>query len=148
VLKSPLHIARQVVAENGLSGLWRGTNATLVRYACIASYPILVIYADIYVAPRNVPGVAMYMTGLTQVRTFMASSPYFAYVQRPRSGSPSARHSHASVLPSLTSGGNLVAGAVTRVSVGFILNPFSVLKARYEVRSSIEATIVHQNILT
>ena len=41
---------------------------------------------------------------------------------------------HGSTLPKLTSQGNLVAGAVTRVSVGFMLNPFSVLKARYEVR--------------
>jgi solute carrier family 25 protein 38 len=35
----------------------------------------------------------------------------------------------------LTSSGNLLAGATTRVAVGFALNPFSVLKARYEVRT-------------
>ncbi|EIN10161.1 mitochondrial carrier [Punctularia strigosozonata HHB-11173 SS5] len=110
-VKSPLKITRQVIAENGILELWRGTNATLIR---------------------NVPGVAIYMSGLTQIRTFMASSPYFASVQKLRSGSSSPAHSHASVLPSLTSGGNLIAGAVTRVSVGFVLNPFSVLKARYE----------------
>ena len=40
-----------------------------------------------------------------------------------------------SVLPKLSSQGNLLAGAVTRVAVGFILNPFSVIKARFEVRS-------------
>jgi hypothetical protein len=42
----------------------------------------------------------------------------------------------SSVLPTLTSHGNLIAGAVARVSVGFLLNPFSVLKARFEVRST------------
>jgi solute carrier family 25 protein 38 len=35
----------------------------------------------------------------------------------------------------LTSSGNLLAGATTRIAVGFALNPFSVLKARYEVRT-------------
>jgi len=34
----------------------------------------------------------------------------------------------------LSSSGNLLAGATTRVAVGFAFNPFSVLKARYEVR--------------
>lgn len=78
---------------------------------------------------RNVPGVALYMTSLTQVRTLLATSPHFARVRRP----PPA-HAHTSVLPSLTSQGNLIAGATTRVCVGFLLNPFSVLKARFEVR--------------
>lgn len=38
-----------------------------------------------------------------------------------------------SVLPKLTNQGNLLAGATTRIAVGFLLNPFSVLKARFEV---------------
>ncbi|KAJ6543924.1 mitochondrial carrier [Mycena capillaripes] len=95
---------RQIVASQGLIGLWRGTNATLAR---------------------NVPGVALYMTSLTQLRTIMATSPYFAPVLASDSR-------NASVLPKLTSQGNLIAGATTRVAVGFLLNPFSVLKARYE----------------
>lgn len=76
---------------------------------------------------RNVPGVAMYMTTLTHVRKVMATSPYFA-VQAQRTDSTSG-----SVLPKLTSQGNLLAGGTTRVMAGFILNPFSVLKARFEV---------------
>lgn len=131
-----------MIADNGILGLWRGTNATLIRYAyayagvsrsqfpCHERDALTRFHSPV----RNVPGVAMYMTGLTQIRTFMASSPYFASVQKHPPGSSSPAHSHASVLPSLTSGGNLMAGAVTRVSVGFVLNPFSVLKARYEVR--------------
>jgi len=99
-----LSTTRQIVASQGLIGLWRGTSATLAR---------------------NVPGVALYMTSLTQLRTIMATSPYFALVL-------SSDTRNASVLPQLTSQGNLLAGATTRVAVGFLLNPFSVLKARYE----------------
>ncbi|KAA1465901.1 mitochondrial carrier [Dentipellis sp. KUC8613] len=96
---------RNIVASNGITGLWRGTSASLLR---------------------NVPGIALYMTGLNQVRTAMATSPYFASVRAADASK------HASVLPKLTSQGNLVAGATTRVAVGFLLNPISVLKARYE----------------
>lgn len=79
----------------------------------------------------NVPGVAMYFTGLTQLRTVMATSPSFSVLRTVD------RTSHGTTLPKLSSQGNLIAGAVTRVSVGFILNPFTVLKARYEVRRSL-----------
>jgi hypothetical protein len=62
----------------------------------------------------------------------MATSPYFASLRRrPQNGDASKNTS--SVLPKLTSQGNLIAGATTRVGVGFLLNPFSVLKARFEV---------------
>ncbi|THH13108.1 hypothetical protein EW146_g7077 [Bondarzewia mesenterica] len=103
-----LRTAKRIIATDGMRGLWRGTEATLVR---------------------NVPGIALYMTGLNQVRSLMATSPYFAPV---RDSNHSGIHKHASVLPALTNQGNLLAGAATRVSVGFVLNPFSVLKARYE----------------
>jgi len=99
-----LRTTRQIVASEGFIGLWRGTNATLAR---------------------NVPGVALYMTCVTQLRTVMATSPYFAPAR-------TSDTRNASVLPKLTSQGNLIAGATTRVAVGFLLNPFSVLKARYE----------------
>jgi len=66
------------------------------------------------------------MTGLNQARGFMAVSPLFAAVRK------QDPERHSSVLPVLTSSGNLLAGATTRVAVGLILNPFSVLKARYE----------------
>nr|GAT46137.1 predicted protein [Mycena chlorophos] len=97
--------SRQIVASQGLAGLWRGTNASLIR---------------------NVPGISLYLTGLTQLRTAMAGSAYFSASGR----TESARNT--SVLPKLSSQGNLIAGASTRVTVGFLLNPFSVLKARYE----------------
>ena len=96
------------MASDGLLGLWRGTTASLIR---------------------SVPGIAMYMTGLSRVRLGMTNSPYFAVV---RVASPSE---HSSTLPRLSTTGNLIAGATTRMGVGFLLNPLSVLKARYEVRS-------------
>ena len=64
------------------------------------------------------------------MRTFLARSPYFAHIRRQ---SNAGSGENVSVLPSLTSQGNLLAGATTRVAVGFLLNPFSVLKARFEV---------------
>jgi hypothetical protein len=90
----------------------------------------------------NVPGIALYMTGLSQVRGFMAVSPFFTTVRK------SDHEKHASVLPVLTSSGNLLAGATTRVAVGFILNPFSVLKARYEVRTSFHELSIMYNFMT
>ncbi|KAL0949093.1 hypothetical protein HGRIS_009183 [Hohenbuehelia grisea] len=101
--------ARHVVATNGVTGLWRGTAASLVR---------------------NVPGVALYFTTLTQLRGIMATSPYFVIVRQKVSNGQGS--GNASVLPKLSNQGNLLAGATTRVGVGFILNPFSVLKARFE----------------
>lgn len=95
------------MVSDGFLGLWRGSTASLIR---------------------NVPGIAMYMAGLTRIRFAMANSPYFSAV---RAVSPSE---HSSTLPRLSTTGNLIAGATTRVGVGFLLNPFSVLKTRYEVR--------------
>ncbi|KAJ3505685.1 hypothetical protein NLJ89_g7285 [Agrocybe chaxingu] len=102
-----LGTTKEIVRQNGLKGLWRGTVPSLVR---------------------NVPGVALYMTGVTQLRAFLARSTYFARVQK----AGNKGNGSGSVLPTLTSQGNLLAGATTRVAVGFLLNPFSVLKARYE----------------
>ncbi|KAH9970446.1 solute carrier family 25 member 38 [Russula compacta] len=96
---------QSIVSSSGVLGLWRGTSATLLR---------------------NVPGIALYLTGLSQVRDVMAVSPLFTTF---RKRDPKT---NKSVLPVLTSSGNLLAGATTRVAVGFALNPLSVLKARYE----------------
>jgi solute carrier family 25 protein 38 len=71
------------------------------------------------------------MTGLTQLRAYMAHSPYFATIKKYEVGQLQSKT--ASVLPVITMQGDLIAGATLRVFVGFLLNPFSVLKARYEV---------------
>lgn len=72
----------------------------------------------------------MYMSSLTQLRAFMAKSPYFTPLQTQKTLKNG--NGSRSVLPTLTSTGNLVSGAIARVGIGFILNPFSVLKARFE----------------
>ncbi|KIM84030.1 hypothetical protein PILCRDRAFT_68706 [Piloderma croceum F 1598] len=102
-----LRTAQEIVAKDGLVGLWRGTAPSLIR---------------------NVPGVALYMTSLTQLRTVMAKSPYFALARK----DTIAQGNHSSVLPKLTVQGNLISGATARVGIGFLLNPVSVLKARFE----------------
>ena len=126
-----LNTTRDIIAQRGLKGLWRGTVPSLARYALFASATSHSI-TDYF--ESNVPGVAMYMTSLTQLRTFLARSPYFAHIKKYPNEAGSNRN--GSVLPSLTSQGNLLAGATTRMAVGFVLNPFSVLKARFEVRSA------------
>jgi len=105
---SVIHIAKGIVASDGFLGLWRGSTASLIR---------------------NVPGIAMYMTGLSHIRSAMSNSPYFSVV---RTTSPSK---HSSTLPRLSTAGNLIAGATARVGIGLLLNPVSILKARYEVCS-------------
>jgi hypothetical protein len=72
----------------------------------------------------------------------MATSPLFSAVQN------RDLERHSSVLPVLTGPGNLLAGATTRVTVGFALNPFSVLKARYEVRKSLSTFSVTRTFMT
>ncbi|KAI5119750.1 hypothetical protein M0805_004082 [Coniferiporia weirii] len=104
---SVFRVARDVIAADGVAGLWRGTVPSLFR---------------------NVPGVALYMTSLSHARMAMAKTPYFVITPLAADGSSQS----GSVLPKLSSQGNLLAGAVTRVAVGFVLNPFSVLKARFE----------------
>lgn len=70
------------------------------------------------------------MTSLTQLRTVMSTTPYFQKTT-------TAQGTHSSVLPKLTVQGNLLSGATARVAVGFLLNPVSVLKARFEVSYSV-----------
>ncbi|KAK7471241.1 hypothetical protein VKT23_002649 [Stygiomarasmius scandens] len=102
-----LQTSREIVYENGVRGLWRGTSASLMR---------------------NVPGMAIYLTTVTQLRTFLASYPYFARNLSENAGVGKGE----SVLPKLTNQGNLISGAVARVGVGFMFNPLSVMKARFE----------------
>lgn len=99
-----------------------------VKTMCYLFFIVLMLALFSY---RNIPGIALYMTSLTQLRAYMAKSPYFALVGNHPDGKSTTKNTSA--LPTLTLEGNLIAGAMTRVTVGFVLNPFSVLKARYEV---------------
>ncbi len=114
-----LKLTKDILSNEGLTGLWRGTTASLFR---------------------NVPGIALYMTGLTNLRAYMSTSPFFATLRVP--ASRNGKLESGSVLPKLSSQGNLVAGTVMRVGVGFVLNPFTVLKARYEVSKLILCVLI------
>ncbi|CAK9780611.1 mitochondrial carrier [Cutaneotrichosporon oleaginosum] len=96
-------VVRQVVRDDGVTGLWRGTVPTVAR---------------------NVPGVALYFYMLSAIRHELTLIPYFA-----RGGSGEGKRS---ALAQLSPTGNLCAGAVARTSVGFVLNPITVIKARFE----------------
>ncbi|EJD35521.1 mitochondrial carrier [Auricularia subglabra TFB-10046 SS5] len=63
---------------------------------------------------RNVPGIALYFTAFTQLRPVLARVPALQNNGR------------------LSSFGDALAGATTRVGVGFLLNPLAVVKARVE----------------
>ena len=118
-------LVRDIVRTDGVLGLWRGTAPTLLRY--VPDLLRLTSHDSMFVS--NVPGVALYFAGMNQIRTTLATTAYFA--------AGSERTSSGSVLPKLNKQGNLLAGAFTRVAVGALLNPFTVLKARYEVRCRI-----------
>ncbi|KAK0533958.1 hypothetical protein OC842_002802 [Tilletia horrida] len=112
---------RLVVQSEGVSGLWRGTTPTIIR---------------------NVPGVALYFWSVTELRGFLArsqvpvlspSAPARARTSAVGKGKEAGTGAGAgSTLPKLGTAGNLVSGAVARVTVGFILCPVTVIKTRYE----------------
>ena len=78
---------------------------------------------------RNVPGQALYLTSVQQVRNGIGwAFPSFGRTK-------DAAGERLTTLATLTPMGNLVAGAVTRTAIGFVMNPLTVVKARYEVRA-------------
>jgi hypothetical protein len=81
---------------------------------------------------RNVPGVALYFYTLTSIRTELSYLPFFRSTYIP-TAAQNTTNTNRSALVKLSVPGNLMAGAIARTSVGFILNPITVLKARYEV---------------
>ncbi|TIA89451.1 hypothetical protein E3P99_02078 [Wallemia hederae] len=97
-------ITKGIIREEGLRGLWRGTSPTLWR---------------------NVPGVALYFTSLQSLRSYMIGTGLFL----PKAQSSTRTTSEFS---RLNSRGNLLSGALARTAVGFLLNPFTVCKARFE----------------
>ncbi|KAG8818045.1 hypothetical protein FRC17_010985 [Serendipita sp. 399] len=97
--------------EEGRLALWRGTGATLAR---------------------NVPGVALYYTSLQHVRNTFATLFPSAVGTTTRNGKTSIGKGNVSTLTVLSPSANLAAGALTRTAVGFILNPLTIVKARFE----------------
>lgn len=84
----------------------------------------------------------MYFYSLSAIRGYMTSLPFFSIPINPsiststlNSISQTSRAANTALVK-LSPQGNLLAGAVGRTAVGFILNPITVLKARYEVGPS------------
>ncbi|WFD28819.1 hypothetical protein MNAN1_003834 [Malassezia nana] len=98
---------QSVVHDNGYRGLWRGTVPTVAR---------------------NVPGVAAYFYTLNELRWLVAKW------QVPGLAVPDTaiRTQRSSTLARLSNTGNIVTGALARVTIGLVLNPISIVKARYE----------------
>ncbi|KDN42850.1 mitochondrial carrier [Tilletiaria anomala UBC 951] len=107
-----LRTAHDIWAAEGARGFWRGTAPTVAR---------------------NVPGVAVYFYGVSELRAAVACRrvPFLSQQQRDHvvaapGGTP------ASPLAKLSTAGNLLTGAVARVAVGFLLAPVTVVKAKME----------------
>jgi solute carrier family 25 protein 38 len=94
----------------------------------------------------------MYFYSLSAIRGYLTTIPFFAIPLTQPTGQPPtavAALPASSVPPAppispasntalvkLSPQGNLIAGAIGRTGVGFILNPVTVLKARFEVSGS------------
>ena len=100
-------ITQDILRTNGYRGLWRGTTPTVIR---------------------NVPGVALYFYSVSHLRAVASQRqiPYISVALDNNAGAGS------STLAKLSTTGNLITGAVARVTVGFILSPVTVVKARFE----------------
>lgn len=75
----------------------------------------------------NVPGVALYFQILQGIRSTMRTIPFFL-------AHDSNQRRQLSTLPRLSPHGDLFAGAVARIAVGLVLNPVTLVKARFEVK--------------
>jgi solute carrier family 25 protein 38 len=80
---------------------------------------------------RTGVGSALYFASLNTLRQHVATSRLFsaANIEPTKSGQKMA---HSSSLPTLSNIANLTTGAVSRVSVGFVMMPITVIKVRYE----------------
>lgn len=101
-------ITNDIIRTQGYQGLWRGTTPTVVR---------------------NVPGVALYFYSVSHLR-HVASQRQIPFISVVVNSNDSSTGS--STLAKLSTTGNLLTGAVARVTVGFILSPVTVVKARFE----------------
>ncbi|KAG7562877.1 hypothetical protein FFLO_01706 [Filobasidium floriforme] len=141
---------RLVVQEEGWRGLWKGTVPTLAR-----NVPGVAVYfyllseiryglsqtgffsqSPTTLIPSALPPGSTISSSISEASRHIpspspSSSPEIANAASSAATTANARSS-SSTLPKLSSQGNIVAGAVARTSVGFVLNPITVLKSRYE----------------
>ena len=94
---------------NPIRSLWRGTTPSVIRTGF---------------------GSALYFGMLNQMREYVSRLPTIPVPGLPSGGVGEGRSS--SVLPKIGNVGNLATGAAARVAAGFVMNPVTVLKVRYE----------------
>ncbi|MBW0562174.1 hypothetical protein O181_101889 [Austropuccinia psidii MF-1] len=104
-------ITKQIVARDGILGLWRGTTPTVLR---------------------NVPGVALYFFTLAELRNAMSNFAIFSQPSSDLQSNPINPNLTRVILPKLSPTGDLLAGMFARSSVGFFLMPVTVIKTRFE----------------
>lgn len=101
------HALRDVLnGPNPIRQLWRGTTPSVIRTGV---------------------GSALYFGMLNQMRQYLSRASIISAA----SGEPSTTKG-SSALPKLGNVANLTTGAFARVAAGFVLNPVTVLKVRYE----------------
>ncbi|CAO3650904.1 unnamed protein product [Mucor fragilis] len=96
---------KDIVHNNGYSGLWRGTVPTIIR---------------------NVPGSAFYFFALSEIREILAKTRGTWQPILNKSGPnglPTAEHQRWE---------NLFSGSAARGAVGYVMMPITVVKVRYE----------------
>ncbi|CAG8477144.1 9032_t:CDS:2 [Ambispora gerdemannii] len=93
---------RNIIAQDSITGLWRGTVPTILR---------------------NVPGSALYFLTLSEVRHLFKQYSQFHTTVTSASGSS---------LPVLSSRDNLIAGMTARSLAGLMVMPVTIIKVRYE----------------
>ncbi|GAA6004771.1 hypothetical protein JCM11491_002223 [Sporobolomyces phaffii] len=112
---------RRVVAQDGLTGLWRGTTPTLYR---------------------NVPGVSMYFLTLSKFRTLVGTVPFFQASKTTTTPTVAAASAAATSTKKvkLTTAGDLLVGSTARTGVGFLLMPFTLMKTISESTLSLPSS--------
>jgi solute carrier family 25 protein 38 len=111
------HVLRQILdGPNPIRQLWRGTTPSVIRTGF---------------------GSALYFGMLNSMRSYAArlpSLPVAAGLTKNTAGAGVGAGSSntSSALPKLGNVANLASGAAARVAAGFIMNPVTVLKVRYE----------------
>ncbi|KAI5370525.1 Putative mitochondrial carrier protein [Septoria linicola] len=94
---------------NPVRSLWRGTTPSVIRTGL---------------------GSALYFGMLNQMREYVSRMPAIPVPGLPTAGVGEGGSS--SVLPKIGNVANLATGAAARVAAGFMMNPVTVLKVRYE----------------
>nr|CAG8470320.1 10472_t:CDS:2 [Entrophospora candida]CAG8543515.1 1187_t:CDS:2 [Entrophospora candida] len=110
-----LNTVINIIRQDSVIGLWRGTIPTIIR---------------------NVPGTSLYFLTLSEVRYLLSKSQQSRQFNQQHNAVDSygsgKMSTTGSSLPILSNRDNMIAGMFARGSVGFVMMPITVIKIRYE----------------